>query len=346
MITIKDIADEIGVSTAIVSIVLSGRSAANKRASPELAKKIKAVAAEFGYTPNVSARALSKKRQNTICMLASRKTGQAESTDASATLFGVSKVLSANSFRTVLQYFETEEEFTGCIGNLRRQFMDGVVVDPGWIFNPEKYRDSIEQKGLPTLFFLQNAAENIFDIGINHDEVSTVATEHLVARGCKKIAFLDTGGAAGQLRLEGYQKAIANAGMQFDKRMICHLSGKDKYKPAIADRGIGKMIEAGVRFDGIVAASDGQAFVLLHKLQSLGIKVPEEVKIIGVDNSPICELSFVKISSVSGQPELRGEIAARKLLHRIAPEEFDGNAAGKITNIPPKVVARESTLKN
>jgi DNA-binding LacI/PurR family transcriptional regulator len=94
---------------------------------------------------------------------------------------------------------------------------------------------------------------------------------------------------------------------------------------------------AGIDFDGVVAQSDQQAMAVFNSLARLGINVPGQVRIIGVDNAPFCELNLVPLSSVSQQDLLRGQKAVQLLLGRIK-----GRAVENIS-IPPVLWPRESS---
>ena len=87
----------------------------------------------------------------------------------------------------------------------------------------------------------------------------------------------------------------------------------------------------------MITCSDAQAAVVLRVLLSRGVRVPEEVKVIGVDNSPYCELCPVPLTSVSGRDDYRAAAAVRLLLRQI-----DGGAPESVS-VEPVVVAREST---
>jgi LacI family transcriptional regulator len=99
-----------------------------------------------------------------------------------------------------------------------------------------------------------------------------------------------------------------------------------------------RWMAAGIEFDGVAAQSDQQAVAAFNTLISAGKKVPDEVRLIGVDNSPFCELNSVRLSSVSQEDRLRARRAMQLLLDAI-----EGRPIGPVL-IEPMLYVRESSL--
>jgi len=92
-----------------------------------------------------------------------------------------------------------------------------------------------------------------------------------------------------------------------------------------------------ISFDGVVATSDHQAMGAIRALLKAGVRVPEDVKVIGVDNSPLCETGLVTLSSVSDDIRLRGRLVVRVLMDRLRGRSV------KSMSLDPMLCIREST---
>lgn len=333
MVRIADIAHDVGVSTALVSKVLSGRMGKSS-VRPELARKIRDHAEALGYIPNSSARALVNGRQDVIGVFISRH-GQPGSGLVEALIDGVSDELTRTRQRMILQFFHDEPDFDACLAVAHRSTMDGVVVGGAPYFDLAPKLHAIRARGVPVAtMFDRPLADEIPNAGIDQTEVGRVATLHLIERGCRNPAFIRIARPEGNLRFTGYRRALEEAGLPFRRELLCTLRS---YEITKLPAQIEELIRSGVPFDGVVAESDRQSSAVLRTLLAAGIRVPQAVKLIGVDDSPVCEFATVRLSSVSGQDRRRAALAVRLL------QEILGGKPPRHCVTPPVVAAREST---
>jgi LacI family transcriptional regulator len=162
-----------------------------------------------------------------------------------------------------------------------------------------------------------------------------LATEHLIAAGCKNILVLtgDLRLQSGRDRLDGYKKALISGGLKVREDMI--LQG-DYTSLTARDLTIGAL-KKGIKFDGICAANDLSAISAMEVLKEHGFNIPEQVKIVGFDDSPIASSSSPSITTIR-QPirELGAEVAL-SLLAILDGEEV----ADKLLDV--ELIVREST---
>ncbi len=336
MVRISDIADALDVSRSLVSKVLSGRMGRSS-VRPELAERIHAQAREMGYVPNATARALFTGRQNVVGVFISHH-GQPGSGLVEAFLDGVSSEFAKTHQRMLLQFFHDEPDFEGCLSVANRNVVDGVIVAGAPYFDLAPKLNEILRRKVPVAtMFSRSVAARIPNAGVNQMEVGLFATRHLVERGCRRPLFIKAPHKDGRMRFEGYQAALKEAGLPFRAELVC---ARKTYETAHLTEKMEAVLKSGVKFDGVVAESDRQSATMLRMLSDAGLRVPEEVKVIGVDNSPVCEFSTVRLSSVSGQDRRRAVMAVR-LLNAL----IEGGGAKELV-LSPMVVARESTVCN
>jgi len=331
MIALRDIAQDVGFSVSLVSKVLNNRLGSS-RVKPETVRKIRESAARLGYRKNMSAVALLAGRHDVIGVFI-HNLGMAGSGIVEDLLAGISDQAGGRHQSLMLAFFETGSEFHERSEFANRGRMDGLLV--GGCYNAG-VRDpllAIRRAGLPVVTVYDEPLHpELPNVGLDQTLVSRLATEHLIARGARRIAHV----ATMPTRLAGYRQAVAEAGLACDPALV-YRTNVDFYGQVEGTRAVQAFLAAGVPFDGIVAQSDHEAVGCINALCAAGLRVPEDVRVIGIDNSPFCELARVPLSSVSQQFHLRGETSMRLLMDAI-----EGNAV-QSSLVLPIVVEREST---
>ena len=170
------------------------------------------------------------------------------------------------------------------------------------------------------------------NVGIDSELVTRLATEHLIAQGCRLIGHIRNE----EERFCGYQAALRAHGLPAEPKQV--FDGGLDYTHKAGEQAVAEFARRGVQLDGIVASSDQAAAGCLNALVRAGRRVPGDVRVIGIDNAPFCPFAVVPISSVSQSSRLRGQRAVELLLQAI-----DGRKVKSLI-VPPELVARESTL--
>lgn len=333
MVRISDIAAAVGVSRSLVSKVLSGRMGKSS-VRPDLAAKIRATAKKLGYIPSASAKALFSGRQNVIGVFISRH-GQPGSGLVEAVIDGVAAELAKTQQRMLLQFFHTVDDFESCMAVAHPSILDGVVVAgaPYFDFLP-KLKEILRRK-VPVATMLDTPIySEIPNAGIDQIEVGRLATRHLLEQKCTRPVFLRVADPVASLRFIGYKKALEESGIPYCPELVCSLR---TYEPKIAPRLIEDLLKRKIPFDSVIAESDLQSSAVLRTLLNAGMRVPKDVKLIGIDDSPVCKFGIILLSSVSGQDRKRATVAV-KLLNEV----IEGLPPRSLT-LPPVVIAREST---
>lgn len=332
MASLQDIADELDVSVSLVSKVLNARKGTGG-ASLATYRAIRAKAAQLGYRKNISAAALAKGKQGVIGVFIHRK-GLPGSAIAEELVEGIADEAGAQGQRLMLQFFETADQFKALCPSVDRNVLDGLIV--GGVTHPELFDELVqfEQRDVAVVTVHDLGADpRVINVGMDQVEVSRLATAHLIERGCRNIAHI-AAIDGGTPRFDGYRKALAEAGIPYKPELVIHVPG---YGARRGEEAVAELTSRGLVFDGIVAQSDHQAIGAMNTLLRAGRRVPQDVRVIGVDNAPFCELSIVPLSSISQEFRERGSRAVRLLLERM-----NGKAVSSIT-ISPRLCCRASS---
>jgi LacI family transcriptional regulator len=347
---LRDIAKDLNISVSLVSKVLSGRMG-NSGAAAGMVRAIQDKAQELQYQKNRQAEALSTGRQNAIAVCIHRH-GEPGSAIVEEMVEGIAQEAAIHNQRLVIQYYDTLEQFRAFAPELHRNVVDGVIM--GGIGHPQLFDElrAMERRGLPAVTLLDKQFDpDIANVGISQVEVSRLATVQLIEQGCRRIAHFGewTDAPAGTKkspvpatyypgldRSYGYRQALREASLKSLPELVIRVPTFGYSAGWEAAEGL---LDRGIPFDGIVGQSDHHVAGALNLLVSRGWKVPQQVKLIGVDNSPFCQYMSVALSSVSQEFQPRGRIAVRLLM-----EKLNGQKTSSV-NLEPIVHARLSSTR-
>lgn len=330
MASLKQIAAELGISYTLVSKVLSGRMGTTG-ASDSTRKAILDKAKELDFQPNRLAVALKNGRRGSVGVFL-HSMGVPGTDITHNFLAGLSSALAKSGIRLWLRFFVKDEEFlAACDENLKRD-VDGLIV--GGVDHPSliKKLQEIDAAGLPIVSCYNESLKLVMPSNVRSDyEMQCyLTTKHLLERGCRRLAHFRTF----DLRYKGFLRAHQEMGVPIQKKLIIPT---DFF---YVENGIDcamRLLKSGEFFDGIVTEADMQAAGAMRVLLDRGIRVPEGVKITGVDNSPMTEICQVPLTSVTVEMEKCGHLCAEMLLKRIEGEPVES------VTVTPRLVVRASS---
>ena len=170
-------------------------------------------------------------------------------------------------------------------------------------------------------------------VGSDNHEGGHRATRHLLRLGRKRIAFVgDTVAPEVQLRFEGYQAALEEAGIEFDPQLV----RPAHFFPESAMEAIEVLLERDIEIDGIVAASDMIAMGAVRGLITNNIKVPEQVSVIGYDDIHVAAYSSPSLTTIRQDVAKAGRLLVGKALRMMEGE------AARSAVLPAELIVRES----
>lgn len=265
-LTIRDLAKAARVSVATVSRALNGRPGVSQATR----ERILALAREWGFVPNAAAREMVGVATAVGILFAP---GVRRHTPYFTLLL---EALSEALWREGLRVAEVEVDPKG---KPRQEALGYILLGA---HEGDRRVEALSRQGVP--FVLVGVGEGIPWVAPEDVEGGYLATRHLVDLGHRTIAHL-TGypeHQAGRERLLGYRKALAEAGIPFREDLV--LDGA--FDPLTAYRTVRKAWEQGLRFTALFAASDEMALGAWAALEDLGVRVPEEVSLVGYDDLP------------------------------------------------------------
>ena len=307
--TIKDIANVLDISPAAVSKAMHNDS----RISAKTKEAVKRVAKELNYQPNHLASALRKGKSNLVGVIVPRT----NSNFFSSVVEQMEEVLNKAGYNIIItQSNESFEKECKNIDTLLFTQVDGIIASMANETVDLSYYEKIKSKGIPLILFDRGENDlNVDYVGINDYESSHMIVEHLISKGCKRIAHI--GGYRRTRifnnRIRGYIDAIQKNKLPLDDNLLIE-------SDLTLEDGRLKMIELlklKERPDAIYIASDYAALGALQVLNEYKIKVPEDIKLVGFGNEPFTSLVTPTITSIDQHSSQIGKLAAQTFLSRI-----------------------------
>jgi len=309
--TLEAVAAAAGVSRATVSRVINGLD----RVSPKTRRSVQREVDRLGYTPNRVARSLATRRTDSVALVIPEPT---------TTLFGhpffprlvagISEVLSGADKQLVLMAPQSREDEE----RLRRYLLavqsDGVLIVS--LHGADPLPGDLAKRGVPVVVGGRPPIEGVTYVDIDNVQGAVSAVRHLAGLGRKKIATI-TGPldmASASDRLEGYRRALREAGLESDPS----LEADGSFDQSVARQAMAELLERRPDVDGVFAASDLMAAGALQALRRAGRHVPQDVAVVGYDDSAIAESTEPPLSSVRQPIEEMGREMARLLLSQVA----------------------------
>jgi LacI family transcriptional regulator len=220
---------------------------------------------------------------------------------------------------------------------MRHQPMDGLVV-----IMPEgmlPYVDELAEQGLPVVVVDDRAHRpNIPSVEIANEAGAREAVEHLLRLGRRDIAVI-TGDqfAYSWERLEGYRAALREARLAFRPELVA--AGGDPMDAPVGAKAVGRLMASGVSFDALFACNDEMAIGAIDVLRRAGVRIPEDVAVVGFDDIPAASLTCLRLTTVRQPLYEVGCLAQRKLISLLRGSEVEFR-----TVVPTTLMVRESSM--
>lgn len=329
-VTIVEVAEKAGVSLGTVSRVMNNDS----HVAPETRERVAAVMREMGYVANRQARGLKGSRTNVIGVLApDLGTGY-----IGEILHGIDAELALHQLDLML--FTTHRTATkeaNYVANMVQGMVDGLLlILPR---NPADYMGTLTRRNFPfVLIDHQGTGNPCPSVGATNWQGGYHATEYLIKLGHKRIGFItgsmDLGAAID--RLEGYKSALRVHHIPEDPKLIYEgtFFQPDGYAGGSALLALENPPTA------IFASNDVMAMGAMDAIRSRGLRVPEDVSIIGFDDIPQASMVWPALTTVRQPLEEMGRLATQMLIDQLKNPEKE---MGRI-ELPTELIVRDSTL--
>ena len=328
--TIKDVAALAGVSAATVSRALDD----HPEISHETKARVRAACAELGYVPNAAARGLTWQATHTIGLVVPDISNPYFSAMATA----IEQTAAASGYRVFLSNsLRKPEQELRAIENFMARQVDGILISPISPQTQARHRDILGST--PCVYLGVNHGEDCSYVMADNEAGAYQAARYLLRLGHRDILFL--GGRptsrTRELRVQGFRRALAEAGLEGRELPAppdVTLLRQWSYEAA-------SELLKGPLPDAIFAFSDITALKIMEAAEERGVRIPEDVSLVGYDNIAFTALPRIHLTTVSQHKFQQSRIAVERLL-----EKIDGSAENTVDLLEPELIIRSTCAKN
>ncbi len=326
-VSIKDIARAAGVSHSTVSRALADSPLVKEQTR----ERIKQLAQEMGYTPHALARSLVTRRTQTVGVVVTTIADPF----VSEIVRGLEETGQNHGYTIILCNSNAEpRRELAAVKALREKRVDGIIVTASRI--GDLYLPLLEDFGVPiVLINNQQTGQYVYSIGTDDVRGGQIATEYLLSLGHTRIAYIASPNNvnSSQARMNGYRAALESRGIAFDPALVAEGDGR----PAAAMHAVEHLFARGVRPTAIFCYNDMTAIGAMRALKQMGLRVPEDISIVGYDDIPIVEYLNPPLTTIRQRKYDMGCMAMDMLLRLL-----NGATDVQDITIEPTLVIRES----
>jgi DNA-binding LacI/PurR family transcriptional regulator len=327
-VTLKSVAEYLGLTAGTVSAVLNNTQAA--RTIPEnTRKRIVEAARELNYQPNFLARSLRVKRTYTVGVIVE----EIGDPYGGSIVNGIEPFLRENNFFFLSVAHRHDPKLLRTYSNLlASRGVEGIIT----------IDTSVEDEpGLPTVAVAgHQKVENVTNIVLDHRRAAELGLRHLKELGHERIAFLrgQPQSSDSASRWEAIQEVAREFDIRLRAELVLQLEGMDT-TPELGYPYGKALIARGIPFTALFAYNDISAVGAMRAFQEAGLRVPQDISVVGFDDISIASFSIPPLTTVRQPLERMGQIAAQTLLDRIEDRTpFVSEIA-----VEPELISRRST---
>ncbi|MFE5023808.1 LacI family DNA-binding transcriptional regulator [Streptomyces sp. NPDC056656] len=330
-VSLKDVAARAGVSIKTVSNVVNNY----QHVTPAMRERVQQAIDELGYRPNLTARHLRQGRTGIIA-LALPELGNPYFAELAAAVIDAAAL---HDYIVLLDHTGGRREQEVLVSQgFRARVIDGLILSPIEL-EAEDLRERTENVPLVLL------GERHYDLPYDHIAVDNVAAartavRHLIDMGRREVAFIGARRGHSQpahLRVQGWREELLSAGLSVDDGLIATTEGWGHADGAAA---MTRILETGRRPDAVFAYNDPIAIGAMRVLSERGLRVPDDVAVVGFDDVVEGHFGAVTLTSVSPDKEAIARMAVESVLARLGGQADEPRRVWA----DYRLIARESTL--
>lgn len=334
-VSLKDIAEELGISISTVSRALKD----HPNISKELKDKVNKLASDWGYSPNPFALGLLQNRTFTLGVVVP----DIVTHFYSSIIKGIDQEARNNDYHIVIsssdESYEKEKE---SIKNLLRLQVDGLIVCLSKETNNHSLFYELEKEHFPVVFFDRIIQDSRFpSVIVKNKQASVDIVNHLVEKGYQRLAFVSGPKhlSITHQRNEGYLEGLKRNGLELKNEYLVH--AELNYKSAI--EATEQLLNLPTPPDAIFGINDLVTFAIMETIKKHNKKIPDEVGLVGFTDEFHAKLVEPALTSVIHPTLEMGSQAARMIFTQInSPKTF----IPYVIELETKLIQRQSTLKN
>jgi LacI family transcriptional regulator len=333
--TIHDIAKKLNITASTVSRALND----HPRISEETKKTVRKAAQKIGYQPNNIAAALRNGKSNIIGIIVPT----ADRSFFSSVVRGIEEIANTARYNVMIcQTYDNYEKEVATVQALLNARVDGVIASFAKETQDFGHFSKIKERGIPLIFFdRSNDDLEVSQVVIDDFLGGYKATEHLIQQGCKRIAHFTNIRKISiyKDRLRGYREALLANGLPFDESLVVESNlqlddGRNSMLQLLKMRNIP---------DAIFSASAFGAVGALQVSKEKGIKVPEQIAIVGFSNEIFTSFTDPTLSTIEQHSKRIGNSAAEIFLQEIS--ESNTKFIPQKIVLKPELIVRQSSLR-
>jgi LacI family transcriptional regulator len=329
LVNIKEVAKRAGVSASTVSRVLTG----NIPVSPDARRKVLDAVQELDYHPNPLAQGLKGGHIKTIGLFIPN----VRDLVFPAAIRGIEDTAKQHGYTVVLcNTDDNAEKELSYIQSLRRRFVNGFILSTARM--DSDHLQTLQKEKFPVVYLIRHlGVESMDAVVLDNFDGAYQAVVYLLQRGHRKIAIIngDMNVLLYQERFAGYRRAHQEAGVLIDERMVVqNITGWDESSKAVTN-----LLSLGLRPDAIFATNDPKAFGVMRAVKDFGFKIPDDISVVGFDNSDIAALLDPPLTTVAQPFYEMGVRACEKLIGLI---EKKRRSRPRVEVFSAKLVTRAS----
>jgi len=331
--TMSDIARDLNVSVVTVSKVLRNQG----KISEATRKRVLRRAEQLHYQMNWVARSLVMRRTYSIGLLLPDFTHPFFAEIARA----VAQTVRTHGYHVIISYFEEDPQLEASeLNSLLARQVDGLIVASAQVASCRQLFQRVEARKVPyVLIDRPIPGLSACFVGVNNRAIGRMATEHLLAQKCRRIAHL-RGPEMGiaEERLDGYRHSMARRGLIVRKGYIVPAG----YDDETGYKGMQSLLRHGPLPDGVFCYNDPVAIGAMKAILEQGLSVPHDIAVVGAGNVHLSDALAVPLTTIDQGTCKIGSQAADLLLKRIANKRRQRRTR---ILIPPQLVIRESSMR-
>jgi len=332
-VTLQDIARALNVSVVTVSKVLRSQGKISTKTRARVLKKAK----QLNYQPNWVARSLVTRRTYTIGLLLPDFTHPFFAEIAKS----VAERFRPQGYHVIISYFEEDPEIEKSEAEaLVGRQVDGLILASAQSSMRSSLFDDIQKRAVPfVLIDRPVAGVRASFVGVDNQAIGRLATEHLIAQGCRRIAHLRGPGIGiAAARLAGYRAALRRRNLYSSTRYVVQAS----YADTTGYETMRELLSRKPIPDGVFCYNDPVAIGAIQAISDAGLNVPRDIAVVGAGNVHYSDVLAVPLTTIDQGTREIGKQAAELLIQQIDAKR---PLLPRKVLIPPRLVVRQSSLR-
>ena len=331
-ISLKDLARELGVSISTVSRALKD----HPNISPEVKEQVNKLAEEWDYRPNPLAMGLLRQNTRTIGVIVPDLVTHF----FSSVISGIESYASKQGYYIIISSsYESFQKEKDCIENLLNSRVEGLIVSLSYQTEDYSHFEELVRKGIPVVFFDRICLpEKVSSVVADNYDAARKITQHFCDSGYRKIAYI-AGPAYLNISAErqnGYLEGLKENEIEFNENYLVHC----EMNPESATQATQKLLALPDPPDAIFGINDTVAFAAMKEIRKQGLRIPEDVGIVGFTDDYHATVVHPSLSSVTHPTFEMGETVARLFF-----ETLEGEHPPKQVELKTRMVVRESSAR-